>query len=291
MSIYLDNDGDEVHNQLREIIIHNSNRENSPTEEKSSLIKEVTEFEKKIDVCFTNLQSILQKVKQIEQDERYTVRNDLRRKMYDDLLSSSKEFYVNTTKIKQEIVNLQESNIPKSIKVNLTNRYNIKLSNMFNEFMKEVETTKEDFHQSDRKRIKAININLPEEKINQIVEYGQTDEFIKQIMLSDNIYDAVDFIEKRHIEILKIETNVQELYELFKDLSVLVDLQGESLNNIENNINKATDYVNEGEDELKTAEKYQKKAITSSKCLCLTLVVILFIIVLGALIPRLLHVY
>jgi hypothetical protein len=51
-----------------------------------------------------------------------------------------------------------------------------------------------------------------------------------------------------------------EIYELFRDLATLVDLQQESLDVIENRIIKAKNYTEKAEVELNEAEEYQKKA-------------------------------
>lgn len=67
-------------------------------------------------------------------------------------------------------------------------------------------------------------------------------------------------IEERHLDIMKLERQVLEIYELFRDLATLVDLQQESLDVIENRIMNAKDYTEKAEVELHEAEDYQKKA-------------------------------
>ena len=57
-----------------------------------------------------------------------------------------------------------------------------------------------------------------------------------------------------------MRVQVLEIYELFRDLATLVDLQQESLDVIENRIIKAKNYTEKAEVELNEAEEYQKKA-------------------------------
>lgn len=57
-----------------------------------------------------------------------------------------------------------------------------------------------------------------------------------------------------------------EIFELFKDLATLVDLQQESLDVIENRILKAKNYTEKAEVELNEAEDYQKKARAVRQC-------------------------
>jgi t-SNARE complex subunit (syntaxin) len=83
---------------------------------------------------------------------------------------------------------------------------------------------------------------------------------IKEALISDNLKNVVQVIEERHLDILKLENQVLEIYELFRDLATLVDLQQESLDVIENRILKAKNYTEKAEVELNEAEEYQKKA-------------------------------
>ena len=52
---------------------------------------------------------------------------------------------------------------------------------------------------------------------------------------------------------------VMEVYELFRDLATLVDIQQESLDVIENRIVHAQEYASKGEEELRKAETHQRK--------------------------------
>ncbi len=71
---------------------------------------------------------------------------------------------------------------------------------------------------------------------------------------------------------MKLEQQVLEVYELFRDLATLVDLQQESLDVIEHRINKAKDHTEKAEVELNEAEDYQKKArnVTCETHTCIT---------------------
>src|SRR4051794_535399 len=66
---------------------------------------------------------------------------------------------------------------------------------------------------------------------------------LSEALISDNLKNVVAVIEERHLDILKLEHQVLEIYELFRDLATLVDLQQESLDVIENRIMKAKNYT------------------------------------------------
>lgn len=98
---------------------------------------------------------------------------------------------------------------------------------------------------------------------------------------------ALNEIESRHDEILKLERSIKDLHDMFQylameveaqvnqtlgemgrvvsrfqdtDLSFLGLLQGEMVNRIENNINQSTDYVEKAKDNMEQAVTYQQKA-------------------------------
>jgi len=99
------------------------------------------------------------------------------------------------------------------------------------------------------------------------------------VLISETLQDVVRDIEDRHLDILKLERQVLEVYELFKDLATLVDIQQESLDVIENRVAKAKDYVEKGEKELAQAETYQKRSRKKTCCLLIILLIVLIVII------------
>ncbi|XBW36642.1 hypothetical protein QEN19_002213 [Hanseniaspora menglaensis] len=83
-------------------------------------------------------------------------------------------------------------------------------------------------------------------------------------------------IEERNQEIGKIQTGIQDINSIFKDLSSLVVEQGQMLNTIESNIYSAESNMKLGANELTKALEYQKR---KSK-LCFYLFFVLFMILL-----------
>ncbi|NXX52596.1 STX2 protein, partial [Scopus umbretta] len=53
---------------------------------------------------------------------------------------------------------------------------------------------------------------------------------------------------------------IRELHEMFMDMAMFVETQGEMVNNIEKNVMNASDYVEHAKEETKKAVKYQSKA-------------------------------
>ncbi|XP_067280294.1 syntaxin 2a [Pseudorasbora parva] len=64
-------------------------------------------------------------------------------------------------------------------------------------------------------------------------------------------------IESRHKDILCLEASIRELQNMFMDIAVLVNSQGEMANNIEKTVMKSGNYVDQGKENIKQAVDYK----------------------------------
>ncbi|XP_062994507.1 syntaxin-4 [Elgaria multicarinata webbii] len=124
---------------------------------------------------------------------------------------------------------------------------------------------------------------VSDEQLDQMLESGQTEVFVSNIMKDTQVTkQALNEIETRHSEILKLERSIQELHEMFMYLATEVELQGEMVDRIEKNILDSEDYVKKGQEHLNTAQENQKKArkkkFMIAICLTITLLIIFAII-------------
>jgi t-SNARE complex subunit (syntaxin) len=153
----------------------------------------------------------------------------------------------------------------------------------FHSDMNEYNAASHEFKQSlqerTRRQLKIVDSKISDEEVEKIVASGHAEGVIQQVLVSENLQDVVRDIEDRHLDILKLERQVLEVYELFKDLATLVEIQQESLDVIENRIGKAKDYVEKAETQLAEAEVYQKKTRKKQCCLLILLLAILIAII------------
>ncbi|XP_052161269.1 syntaxin-132-like [Oryza glaberrima] len=88
------------------------------------------------------------------------------------------------------------------------------------------------------------------------------------------IIATVKEIHERHDVVMEIEKKLLELQQIFADMATLVDAQGETLNDIENQVQNAVDHIQRGTGELRTAKRLQKK---SRKCMFIAIIILLVI--------------
>ncbi|KYO41044.1 syntaxin-4 [Alligator mississippiensis] len=124
---------------------------------------------------------------------------------------------------------------------------------------------------------------VSDEELEQMLETGQTEVFVSNIMKDTRVTkQALNEIETRHGEILKLERSIQELHDMFTYLATEVELQGEMIDRVEKNILDSEDYVHKGHQHLAAARESQhkarKKKVMIAICLSLTVVIIIIII-------------
>ena len=89
--------------------------------------------------------------------------------------------------------------------------------------------------------------------------------------------NALADIQERHQDIKRLEASISELHQLFLDMSVLVETQGELLDQIEYTVGQSVNYTGKAVEELRTAGKYQRKVRKKMCCVIIVLLVILII--------------
>lgn len=96
-----------------------------------------------------------------------------------------------------------------------------------------------------------------------------------KLMLSD--------VQARHNDIIKLEASIAELHDMFLDMCVMVESQGEVLNNIERNVNSTQDYVDSAKTNTQEAKVSQSKA-RKKKFICGIIGGVLVLVVIGVIV-------
>ena len=105
-------------------------------------------------------------------------------------------------------------------------------------------------------RTAEINLNrkLTDDEANSVVENPQLiQDMMKSRLLSgahQGVKNALFDMEERHKDLQKLERNVKEIHRMFLDLSLLVNMQGEMIDNIEVNVKSAKAAVFHAEEDL-----------------------------------------
>ncbi|XP_032823357.1 syntaxin-1A isoform X2 [Petromyzon marinus] len=139
------------------------------------------------------------------------------------------------------------------------------LSRKFVEVMTEYNSTQSDYRERCKGRIqRQLEITgktTTNEELEDMLESGNPAIFTSGIVLDSKIdKQALSEIESRHNDIIKLETSIRELHDMFLDMAMLVESQGEMIDRIEYNVEHSVDYVERAVSDTKKAVKYQSKA-------------------------------
>lgn len=158
------------------------------------------------------------------------------------------------------------------------------LSRKFVDVMTEYNETQILFRERSKGRIqRQLEITgrtTTDEELEEMLESGKPSIFILNIISDSQITrQALNEIESRHKDIMKLETSIRELHEMFMDMAMFVETQGEMVNNIERNVVNSVDYVEHAKEETKKAIKYQSKA--RRKVMFILICVVTLLVILG----------
>jgi len=167
------------------------------------------------------------------------------------------------------------------------------LTRKFVDLMGEYQETQTKYKNKYRERVerqyRIVKPHATREEIDQAFDSGdqQPEIFTQQILQGPGhaaARNALADIQERHKDITRLETSIQELHQLFLDMSVLVEAQGELLDQIEYTVGQSVNYTGKAIEELRTANKYQKK-IRKKMCCIIVVILVVIAILLATILP------
>lgn len=133
-----------------------------------------------------------------------------------------------------------------------------------------------------QRQLKITGTNVTDEELDTMLESGQTDVFTQNILIDAKATkQALNEIESRHDEILKLEKSIRDLHDMFQYLAMEVEAQGEMVNRIETNINQSSNYVEKAKDNTAKAVTYQQKARKKKIWIAICLAILILILVIS----------
>ncbi|KAF7664976.1 hypothetical protein LDENG_00158800 [Lucifuga dentata] len=133
-----------------------------------------------------------------------------------------------------------------------------------------------------QRQIKITGASVTDEELDVMLESGQTDVFTQNILIDAKATkQALNEIESRHDEILKLERSIRDLHYMFQYLATEVEAQGEMVNRIEANIVQSSNYVVKAKADTEKAVTYQQKARKKKVWIAICLAILILILVIS----------
>ncbi|XP_067102197.1 syntaxin-1A [Osmerus mordax] len=203
----------------------------------------------------------------------------------EDLIADIKKFANKVrSKLKsiQQSIEQEEGQSQSSAHLRIRKTQHSTLSRKFVEVMSEYTATQSDYRERCKGRIlRQLEItgrNTTNEELESMLESNNPAIFTSGIVMDSLWEQALSEIETRHTEIIKLESSIRELHDMFLDMAMLVENQGEMIDRVEYNVEHSVDYVERAVSDTKKAVKYQSKA-RRKKILILICCVVLVVVI------------
>lgn len=156
------------------------------------------------------------------------------------------------------------------------------LSQKFVEVMTDYNKTQTDYRERCKARIqRQLEITgrmTTNEELEEMLESGNPAIFTQGIIMeTQQAKQTLADIEARHADIIKLENSIRELHDMFMDMAMLVESQGEMIDRIEYHVEHARDYIETAKQDTKKALVYQSKA--RRKCIILIAVAVIVVVI------------
>lgn len=152
--------------------------------------------------------------------------------------------------------------------------------NSFNSLRQQITT---EYRETVQRRYFTVTGENPDEKtLDVLISTGESETFLQKAIQEQGrgrVLDVISEIQERSDAVKDIERNLKELHQVFLDMAVLVETQGEQLDDIESQVARANSFVRGGTQQLHTARKLQKNTRKwTCYCIILLLVIVLFVV-------------
>ncbi|XP_076369419.1 syntaxin-like isoform X1 [Tachypleus tridentatus] len=190
-------------------------------------------------------------------------------------------------KVMEQNIEQQEHTSMMSADFRIRKTQHSMLSQKFVEVMTDYNKTQTDYRERCKARIqRQLEITgkvTTNEELEEMLESGNPATFTQGIIMeTQQAKQTLADIEARHNDIIKLENSIRELHDMFMDMAMLVESQGEMIDRIEYQVEHAKDYIEAAKQDTKKALVYQSKA-RRKKIMIMICVVILVVILVSTL--------
>ncbi|KAL1264339.1 hypothetical protein QQF64_004694 [Cirrhinus molitorella] len=232
--------------------------------------KENEAFFKKVQDIREGLETIKRKVSELENKQKTVLGVALpEESMKKELQSFREDIKGMASQIQRKLKSIEpkkaegeDKYIPINVRMRRT-QHGV-LSREFLEIMGHCNTIQAQYRDRNVERIqrqlKITGNNVTDEELESMLESGQTDVFTQNILNDAKATrQALNEIESRHDEIIKLEKSIKELHDMFQYLAMEVEAQGEMVDRIEENIKSSHNYVEKAVADTAAAVETSKK--------------------------------
>lgn len=159
-------------------------------------------------------------------------------------------------------------------RISVTNGLRIKLRDMMNDFQSLREKIMADHKEGLKKRYYSATGEQPSEEVMEKMISGNLQVKAFEEGKTTTTTDMVMENQLRHEAVKEIQKSLTELHQVFLDMAVMIETQGEQMNDIEHNMVNARSYVTDATKELERSKRMKRR----NSCACWIGIVVLVMI-------------
>lgn len=157
---------------------------------------------------------------------------------------------------------------------------NIRFNELMADFNQEQLQYRDACKKQFQRHLEITGRTTTSDELEEMLESGNPAIFTKGIVIeAQDARRTLAEIEARHNDIMKLEASIKELHEMFMDMAMLVESQGEMIDRIEFNVSQSVNYIDSAKTDTRKAVKYQSAARKKKIFLCICLLVLIIIII------------
>jgi syntaxin 1B/2/3 len=146
-----------------------------------------------------------------------------------------------------------------------------------------------EYREAVGRRVYTVTGTRPSDaEVDAMIASGESEAVFQKAILEQgrgHVIDTLADVQDRHEAVRDLEASLLDLHQVFLDMAVLVEAQGEMLDSVEAQVSRAKDHVEAGVTHLVAAKRSQKRTRKLMCCGLIVLIVLVAAIVLAILKP------
>jgi len=205
--------------------------------------------------------------------------NEERNTTYDCFNKLCREVKGITTKLNAEVNRSgSQRDVNYRIRENHTMAIIRRLQSLFASFTNEQNKYREKSQERIYSYMRIAGVHMTPDEVDEAFNKGDFFNTVSVLTADREKKALFEDVRNRHEEILQLETSIRELHELFQDVFMLIETQGEMLDSVEHNVGMAADHVERAMYGVTYAKKAKQRGLKIKLCIGMCVVVLLLLV-------------
>uniref|UniRef100_A0A0K0EV50 Syntaxin-4 (inferred by orthology to a human protein) n=1 Tax=Strongyloides venezuelensis TaxID=75913 RepID=A0A0K0EV50_STRVS len=156
---------------------------------------------------------------------------------------------------------------------------NKKLNNLLQSFNEEQLKYRDRCTDKINNFLKITDREMREEDVDEAIRKGRLYDLTEGLILATREKQMLyEDVKSRQEDILRLEASIREMHDIFHDMQLLVESQGEMIDNIEMNVNNAVEYALNAQKMVQQAKEARASGRKKKVIFVVILIIVIFLL-------------